>query len=76
MGRLPVSNIAGPLSYVHDDLVAYDGIAGQREEGGVLLALAVVQALLSLSLRLGGGLAVPAALGVGPLDHRLDAEQR
>ena len=48
MGRLPVSNIAGPLSYVHDDLVAYDGIAGQREEGGVLLALAVMQALLLL----------------------------
>lgn len=71
-----MSNITGPLSYVHDDLVAYDSIAGQREEGGVLLALAVMQALPSLSLRLGGGLAALAALGVGPLDHRLDVEQR
>lgn len=64
MGRLPVPNIAGPLSHIHDDLVAYYGIAGKSKDGCVLLSLAVIQALPSLPLRLGGGLAVLAALAL------------
>lgn len=57
-----MSKIAASLLDVHDDLVKYDGPTGQREEDGVLITPAVMQALPSSSLRLGGGIAVRAIL--------------